>query len=74
MHYFDSRGVFRIHNVSIDDRGWRLWRDAPEFSQRFTGTFADDGETIDGHWQLCVDNVNWNNDLQITYRLCHAAS
>jgi hypothetical protein len=68
MHYFDSRGVFRVYEVSIDDKGWRLWRDAPGFSQRFTGTFADGGETIDGRWQLCEDNVNWNNDLQITYR------
>jgi hypothetical protein len=68
MHYFDSRGVFRVYNVSIDDKSWRLWRDAPGFSQRFTGTFSDGGETIDGRWQLCEDSVNWNDDLQITYR------
>jgi hypothetical protein len=68
MHYFDSRGVFRIFDVSIDDAEWRLWRDAPGFSQRFTGTFADGGATIDGRWDLCQDDVNWNNDLQITYR------
>jgi len=37
---------------------------APGFSQRFTGTFASDGHTIDGLW----DDVNWKNDLQITYR------
>jgi hypothetical protein len=74
MHYFDSRGVFRVYEVSIDDRAWRLSRDAPGFSQRFTGVFADGGETIDGRWQLCEDDVNWNNDLQITYRRRHAAS
>src|SRR5262245_21543061 len=68
MHYFDSRGVSRVYDASIDDKGWWLWRDAPGFSQRFTGTFVDGGETIDGHWQLCEDSVNWNNDLQITYR------
>ena len=68
MHYFDSRGVFRVYDVSIDDKAWRLWRDSPGFSQRFTGTFADGGQTIDGRWQLCEDNVNWNNDLQIAYR------
>jgi hypothetical protein len=68
MHYFDSRGVFRVFDVSIDDAGWRFWRDAPGFSQRFTGTFADGGETIHGHSELCRDDVNWNQDLQITYR------
>src|SRR5438128_4885324 len=33
MHYFDSRGVFRVYGVSIDD-ALRIWRDAPGFSQR----------------------------------------
>ena len=46
----------------------RLWRDAPGFSQRFTGTFADRGDTIAGHWRLCRDDITWNDDLQITYR------
>ena len=68
MHYFDSRGVFRVLDVSIDDEAWRLWRDAPGFSQRFTGTFADGGTTIAGTWQLCRDDINWNDDLAITYR------
>jgi len=68
MHYFDSRGVFRVFGVSIDDAVWRLWRDAPGFSQRFSGTFTPDRDTIDGRWQLCGDDVNWKNDLEITYR------
>src|SRR2546429_7377787 len=29
MHYFDSRGVFRVFDVSIDDEAWRVLRDAP---------------------------------------------
>ena len=68
MHYFDSRGVFRIYEVNIDDESWRLWRDAPGFSQRFTGTFADGGDTIVGRWQLRRDDRHWDDDLQITYR------
>jgi len=68
MHYFDSRGVFRIYHMSIDDHTWQLWRDAPGFSQRFTGTFADGENTIVGHWQLCRDDIRWDDDLQITYR------
>jgi hypothetical protein len=68
MHYFDSRGVFRVYDVSIDGEALRIWRNAPGFSQRFTGTFADGGDTIAGTWQLCRDDVNWNDHLAITYR------
>ena len=41
---------------------------APGFSQRFTGTLTDDGNTIDGLAQLCRDDVHWADDLKITYR------
>jgi hypothetical protein len=68
MHYFDSRGVSRVYDVSIDDASWRIWRDAPGFSQRFTGTIADGGDTIAGRWQMCQDGTRWEDDLQITYR------
>ena len=34
MHYHDSRGVFRVLGTSIDGAEWRLWRNAPGFSQR----------------------------------------
>jgi hypothetical protein len=68
MHYFDSRGVFRLYTAAIDETTWRYSREAPGFSQRFTGTFADDGATIVGRSQLCEDDVHWNDDLAITYR------
>ena len=67
MHYFDSRGVFRVYEVSIDATSWRLWREAPEFSQRFTGTMSARGDVVVGRWQICRDNVNWADDLEITY-------
>lgn len=68
MHYFDSRGVFRLMQASIDGKTWRIWRDSPGFSQRFVGTFSEDGDTIDGLWELCEDDEHWNDDLKITYR------
>ncbi len=68
MYYFDSRGVFRIYQLSVSTQGWRIWRHAPGFSQRFTGTFADGGRTIVGRWQLSRDDIHWDDDLQITYR------
>ena len=68
MHYFDSRGVFRLFESNIDAEAWRLWRDAPGFSQRFTGSFADSGDTIVGRWQLSRYDSHWGDDLQIVYR------
>jgi hypothetical protein len=68
MHYYDSRGVFRVYRASFDAHTWRIWRDSPGFSQRFTGTFADGGRTIAGVWQLSEDDAHWNDDLRITYR------
>lgn len=68
MHYFDSRGVFRVYQVSIDDATWRIWRNAPGFSQRFTGTLAVGGNAIAGRWEMCEDDRNWNDDVKITYR------
>ena len=68
MHYFDSRGVFRVYDTSIADTSWRIWRDAVGFSQRFTGRVSDGGDTIVGRWELRRDDVHWADDLAITYR------
>lgn len=79
MHYFDSRGVFRIYGVTVTDDGWEMAMsrdasavsfasaDAP-FSQRMTFTFEDEDRTISGRGELSHDDVNWEDDLQITYR------
>jgi hypothetical protein len=68
MYYFDSRGVHRIYEVAMEGSSWRMWRDAPGFSQRFTGTFEDGGDTIAGQWELSRDDETWDDDLRITYR------
>jgi hypothetical protein len=68
MHYFDSRGVFRVYETSVAAASWRLWRDAAGFSQRFTGRSSDGGDTIVGRWELRRDDVHWADDLAITYR------
>ena len=67
MHYFDSRGVFRVYRVDLSEDDWRMQRDAPGFSQRFTGTFSDDGNTMSGVWKLSRDGSSWDDDLAITY-------
>ena len=67
MLYFDERGVSRTYEVSLRDNVWRWWRNAPGFSQRFTGTFAPDGRSIDGKGELSRDGATWEKDLELTY-------
>src|SRR3954468_15263737 len=68
LHYFDSRGVFRVFDTSVDTNAWKYWNEAPGFSQRFTGTFEDGGNTIVGQCELREDDEHWKHDLAITYR------
>lgn len=39
-----------------------------DFSQRFTGTFSDDGRTIQGRWETCHDGSTWEHDFDLVYR------
>jgi hypothetical protein len=69
MHYFDPRGVHRVFAVDITADTWRFWNDAPGFSQRFTGTFSDGDDAINGDVELSRDDgATWEHDLAITYR------
>ena len=67
MLYFDERGVSRIYQTSLNGNVWQLWRNAPGFSQRFTGTLADNANTIDLITEVSEDNVTWARDLVQTY-------
>lgn len=67
MLYADGRGVFRVYQMSLDDGVWRMWRDQPGFFQRFTGTFSDDGNTIEGSWEGSRNGETWEHDFDVTY-------
>jgi hypothetical protein len=69
QHYFDSRGVERVYEMTLAEGVWRLWRtaSAPDFSQRFTGTFSTDGNTISGAWEISHDGSTWEHDFDLTY-------
>ena len=66
MEYFDSRGVRRTYNVSLDEGVLHIWRDAPGFDQRFSATLAHD--RFEGLWQLATTPGDWQDDLAVTYR------
>lgn len=65
--YYDQRGVSRVYRASLRDATWRVWRDAPGFSQRFSGRVSDDGGTINGAWESSTDGVSWTHDFDLTY-------
>lgn len=67
MLYFDERKVSRKYEVSVQDNIIKWWRDAVNFSQRYTWTFADNGNTIISKGELCKDGKTWEKDLDLTY-------
>lgn len=67
MIYYDSRGVSRIYQMSLENGVWKLWRDDPDFPQRFIGTFSDDGKTIKAAWEKAPDGSEWQLDFHLTY-------
>ncbi len=67
QHYFDSRGVARVYDISLEDGVLRLWRD-DDWAQRYVGRFSDDGSTIEGAWERCDDGETWAHDFALTYR------
>ena len=65
MEYFDSRGVRRTYAISLDGGVLRIWRDDPEFAQRFSATLGHD--TFEGLWQLARTPGDWKDDLKVTF-------
>ena len=78
-NYFDSRGVYRLYELTILDDGWAIAMghqsptgsfaspDAP-FSQRLTYCFENGDQRMSGKGQLSHDDVNWDDDLEIVCR------
>jgi len=71
QHYFDSRGVTRVYRMTLTGSEWTLLRTEPDFSplgfaQRFTGTIADDGRSVDGRWEQSHDGgLTWEHDFGV---------
>ena len=67
LHY-DSRGVSRVYQMSFGEGVWKMWREAPGFWQRFSGTLSDDDSSIRGAWEKSPDGSNWEHDFDLIYR------
>ena len=56
--------------MTLGDGVWTLERTKPDYSeftftQRFSGTFTDDGKRIDGTFEIAHDHVTWKKDSDI---------
>lgn len=67
MLYHDDRGVCRVYRLSVNDAVLRIWRDAPEFSQRFSGMIKGGGRVIQGQWEFSRDRATWEPDFDLRY-------
>ncbi len=67
MLYADERTVSRKMNVLFEDNVLTWWRNGPDFSQRYTYTFTDNGNTIISKGELSKDGTTWEKDLDLTY-------
>ncbi len=66
--YYDTRGVSRIYEMSIQDGAWKMWRKSPGFSQRYEARLAEDGNSIKGYWEKSADGQHWQHDFDLDYR------
>jgi hypothetical protein len=67
--YADDRGVSRIYGMTLSESTWRMWRDTPEFSQRFDADVSADQTEITGTWRKSSDGgATWEHDFNVGYR------
>ena len=67
VFYYDDRKVSRIYEMSFSDNLWKLWRQSPNFSQRFEGKISKDGNKILAKWEKSSDGQKWEHDFDVTY-------
>ena len=66
LHY-DSRGVSRVYQMSFGEGVWQIWREAPGFWQRVSGTLSADGGSIRATWEKSPDGSVWEHDFDLIY-------
>ncbi|WP_118975713.1 DUF1579 family protein [Taibaiella koreensis] len=65
--YIDDQQSSRVYEMSFENRIWKMWRNGPQFIQRFTAETNQDKNIISGHWEKSVDGENWEHDFNLTY-------
>jgi hypothetical protein len=67
QRYYDSRGVERVYQLSLEGRELTIRRSAPGFSQRYRGVISEDGTSITGAWEASDDGREWRHDFALRY-------
>lgn len=68
QHYFDSRGVARVYEMTLEDGAWTLFREGPDWPQRYVGELSEDGNTIAGRWEAGAElGAPLEHDFDLTY-------
>jgi hypothetical protein len=65
--YTDGRFVSRVYQMSFARGVWRIWRDAPNFRQRFEGKSRENGRRIDAFWDKAEGKKSWVRDFDMTF-------
>ena len=61
-----------MYRMTLREGVWTLLRTEPDFSpldfaQRFQGTVAADGSSVDGRWETSPDGETWEPDFALSY-------
>lgn len=67
VFHYDSRGVSRVYEMSLQGSVWKIWRQAPGFHQRFAGTLSEDRNSIRAAWEKSADGMQWEHDFDLIY-------
>jgi hypothetical protein len=65
--YFDARGISRVYEMSFKNGEWKMWRNAPGFSQRFSAVVEKNRNTITAEWERSDDGKKWEHDFYAKY-------
>jgi hypothetical protein len=65
--YTDERRVSRVYAMSFRDATLRIWRDDPDFSQRYSARVSDDRRSLEGRWEKRTSGGEWEHDFDILY-------
>lgn len=64
--YHDDRGVCRVFRMTLDDGELMMWRDDPDFHQRFVGKVSAD--RIDARTEASEDfGKTWRKDFDLIF-------
>jgi hypothetical protein len=69
QHYFDSRGVTRVYEMTLADGVWTLFREGPDWPQRYVGELSEDGTAITGRWEAGAElGAPLEHDFDMNFR------